>query len=243
MVDILVGNKNTIEIDILCQELANDKSYKINNVSTGIDAVNMYWKLNPDIFVLDNSISDMCIENIIDKLSCSPVEQKKTNTILTLPKNYSIELHNVSKLNRIIYKPILHNELINTIQVMSADFNTPDLEIGEVDWLLQSLNFNCMSTGYRYMKDAITYCYYKPDELELLNNVLQYLAYKYNVPESRVRDTIKNCIRPFNNTNEYNCPQDLLNVLSNRGYKLSPKDFLERIVLYLIREKKKGRLF
>ena len=243
MVDILVGNKNTIEIDILCQELANDKSYKINNVSTGIDAVNMYWKLNPDIFVLDNSISDICIENIIDKLSCSPVEQKKANTILTLPKNYSIELHNVTKLNRIIYKPILHNELINTIQLMSTDFNTPDLEIGEVDWILQSLNFNCMSIGYRYMKDAITYCYYRPDELELLNNVLQYLAYKYNVPESRVRDTIKNCIRPFNNTNEYNCPQDLLKVLYNRGYKLSPKDFLERIVLYLIREKKKGRLF
>ncbi len=243
MVDILVGNKNTIEIDILCQELANDKSYKINNVSTGIDAVNMYWKLNPDIFVLDNSISDICIENIIDKLSCSPVEQKKANTILTLPKNYSIELHNVTKLNRIIYKPILHNELINTIQLMSTDFNTPDLEIGEVDWILQSLNFNCMSTGYRYMKDAITYCYYRPDELELLNNVLQYLAYKYNVPESRVRDTIKNCIRPFNNTNEYNCPQDLLKVLSNGGHKLSPKDFLERIVLYLIREKKKGRLF
>lgn len=243
MINMLVGSKNTKEIDILCTNLTNDKNYRIDHTFTGIDTINMYFKISPDIFVLDSSISDMPIQNIIDKLSCSPIEQKRANTILTLPKNYNIELHNVAKLNRIIYKPIKDNELIETIKQMSSDFYTPDLEYGEIDWLLQTLNFNCLSTGYRYMKDAIIYCYYKPNELEFLNNILKYLAYKYTVPESRVRDGIKSCIRPFNHTNLVGCPDDLYKALYNNGYPLSVKDFLERIVLYIIRKKKKGRIF
>lgn len=93
------------------------------------------------------------------------------------------------------------------------------------------------------MKDAIIYCYYRPDQLEFLNTVLKYLAYKYNVPETRVRDSLKSCIRPFNNTNVYSCSNDLYKVLYNNGDKLSLKDFIERIVFYLIKVKRKDRLF
>ena len=154
-----------------------------------------------------------------------------------------MKLNNVAKINEIIYKPILNNELVNTIRIMSIDYNTPDLEVGEIDWILQSLNFNCMSPGYKYMRDAIIYCYYRPDELEFLNTVLRYLAYKNNVPESRVRDSLKSCIRPFNNACEYNCSDNLFKVLYNHGHPLSLKDFLERIVFYLIKEKNRGRIF
>lgn len=126
---------------------------------------------------------------------------------------------------------------------MAIDYNTPDLEVGEVDWLLQSLNFNCLSGGYKYMKKAITYCYYRPDESEILNNILKYLAYEYKTTESQVRDSMNACIRPFNNSSEYSCSEELFNVLYNNGHKLSLKDFLQRIVFYLIKVKKKGRLF
>lgn len=243
MVNVLIGNKNTRETDILRHELANEKNYRVDSAITGYDTISMYWKVNPDILVLDNNLSDISLEDIVDKLSCNPIERKRCNTILTLSPHYSIKLNNVAKINEIIYKPILNNELVNTIKMMSVDYNTPDLELGEVDWLLQSLNFNCMSTGYKYMRDAIIYCYYRPDELEFLNTVLKYLAYKYDVPESRVRDSLKSCIRPFNNTTVYSCSNDLLKVLYNNGNRLSLKDFIERIVFYLIRTKNKGRIF
>ena len=243
MVNILIGNKNTRETDILCHELANDKNYRVDNVVTGKDAVTMYWDMNPDILVLDNNLSDMSIEDIVNRLSCNPLEQKRCNTILTLSPHYRMKLNNVAKINEIIYKPILNNDLIETIRTMAIDYNTPDLEVGEIDWLLQSLNFNCMSAGYKYMRDAIIYCYYRPDELEFLTTVLKYLAYKYEVPESRVRDSLKSCIRPFNNTTVYCCSDDLLKVLYNNGNSLSLKDFIERIVFYLIRTKNKGRIF
>lgn len=243
MVNLLIGNKSTREIDTLCHELANDKDYRVENVATGKDTVDMYWKINPDILVLDSNLPDMSIEDIVNRLSTNPIERKKCNMILTVTPDYKIKLNTFAKINEVIYKPLIDDSLIHAIKTIALDYNTPDLEVGEIDWLLQSLNFNCLSAGYKFMRDAITYCYYRPDELEFLATVLKYLAYKYNVPESRVRDSLKSCIRPFNNASEYSCPDDLFKVLYNNGHKLSLKDFLERIVFYLIRVKKKGRSF
>lgn len=243
MVNVLIGNKNTIELDILSQKLANDKDYRIENVDTGQEAITMYLKTNPDILILDNSLTDMSVEDIVTRLSSNPLESKKCNTILTLPENYNIKMNNYKKICEVVYKPFMNSKLNEIIRNLAIDYNTPDLEVGEVDWLLQSLNFNCLSGGYKYMKKAITYCYYRPDELEFLNNILKYLAYEFNTTESQVRDSMNGCIRPFNNSSEYSCSDELFNVLYNNGHKLSLKDFLQRIVFYLIKVKKKGRLF
>lgn len=246
MVNVLIGNKNTTELDILCQNLTNNKDYRVNSVNTGEAIIAMYLKTNPDILVLDNSLSDMTIEDIVDRLSANPLERKKCNTILTLPLDYNIKMRKYQKINEVIHKPFKNdgvNELSNVIKELALDYNTPDLEIGEVDWLLQSLNFNCLSGGYKYMKKAITYCYYRPDESEKLNNVLKYLAYEFNSTESQVRDSMNACIRPFNNSSDYSCSAELFKVLYNNGQKLSLKDFLQRVIIYLIRVKKKGRLF
>lgn len=243
MVNILVGNKNTSELDILCQKLTNEKNYRIENVDTGKDIITTYLKTNTDILILDHSLSDMTIEDIIDRLSSNPLEKKKCNIILTLPQNYNIRIKKFTKINEIIYKPFVNNELNDVINEIAIDYNTPDLEVGEIDWLLQSLNFNCLSGGYKYIKKAIIYCYYKPEELEFLNTILKYLAFEFNTTETQVRDSMNACIRPFNNSNEYTCSNELYKVLNNNGYKLTLKDFLQRIVFYLIRTKKKGRIF
>lgn len=243
MVNVLMGNKNTNEIDILCHELANDKKFKVNSVVTGTDTITAYWKLNPDILVLDSELPDMSIQNVIDRLSCTPVERKKCNTVLTVSSNYEIKLSNIQKINKIIYKPILHNELYSAIQEISIDYNTPDLKDGEVDLILISLNLNYMSVGYMYMKDAITYCYYRPYELEYLKNVIAYISYKYNIPFSRARDSLTSCIRPFNNTSLSKSNELYYNLYNNGVENISLKNFLDKIVSYLITIKKEGRLF
>lgn len=144
MVNLLIGNSNTLEVKLLSQELANEKKYKIQNSITAQDTISMYWKVNPDILILDNEL-DMPIRDIIDKLSCTPIERKRCNTVLTLSSNYVIQLTNFKKINTILYKPIKTCELSNTIKEIAIDYNTPDLEIEEIDYILQSLNFNYMS--------------------------------------------------------------------------------------------------
>lgn len=90
------------------------------------------------------------------------------------------------------------------------------------------------------MRDAIIYCYYKPEELEFLRNVLKFLSFKYVVPESRVRDSLNSYIKTFNHKN-HNLPVELATALENNKHNISLKDFLGRIVFYLI--KSKGRSF
>lgn len=111
--------------------------------------------------VLDNNISDLSIEDVIGRLSISPIENKKCNTILTLDKTYKFKITTkLTKINEVILKPIIDNKLSNLIREMALEYYTPDLEYGDVDLLLQALNLNCMSSGYKYMKEAIIYCYY-----------------------------------------------------------------------------------
>ena len=146
MVNVLVGNKNVREFEVLCPKLANDKNYKIKNVSTGINTLVEYSKLKPDILVLDNSLSDIAITKILDQLSIYSEGSKNCNTILTLELNNNIKLHKVALLHTILYKPIYNNELENTVKDISNYFNAPALEPYEVDELLANLNFNCMSS-------------------------------------------------------------------------------------------------
>ena len=242
MVNILIGNRICRKVKFLQKQLTNEKNYIVNYVYSGKDTISMYWKLNPDILILDNNLQDMSVEEIISRISCTPNEKKKCNTILIMPTESKIKLTDVQKINKIIYKPNCKEQIIKSIKEMQIDFYTPDLEVGEVDWLLQSLGFNCMSPGYMYMKDAITYCYYRPSELELLKNVINYLAYKYNVTFSKVRDSLKGCIRNFNNSNSRVIDKELDLALQNNGYGLSLKDFIERIVFYLIKKKNNGRI-
>lgn len=42
MVNLLIGNKDTTELDILYQKLANDKDYRVESVNTGKDTLAMY---------------------------------------------------------------------------------------------------------------------------------------------------------------------------------------------------------
>ena len=242
MVNILIGNKNTNEINVFVNNIVNS-NYIINNASTGKEILDYYHKTNPDILILDNSLPDMSIEDIVTRLSSNPLETKKCNIVLVLPQNFIIRMKKYDKINRIIYKPFIDDELSDVIKELSNDFNTPDLEIGEIDLLLQSLNFNCFSGGYKYLKKAITYCYYRPYESEHLNTIIKYLAYEFKSTESQVRDSMNACIRPYNSSNTYYCSNELLQILNNNGYKLSLKDFLQRIVFYLIKIKKKDRIF
>ena len=239
----LFGSKNTTNLDILCQELANDKNYRMKNVESGKDTINYYLKTNPDILILDNSITDMSIEEVVCRLSSNPLERKKCNTVLTLPLDYTIKMNRYEKINKVVYKPFKDTKLGSIVKEIALDFNTPDLEVGEIDWLLQSLNFNCLSNGYNYMVKALTYCYYRPEELESLNNILRYLSFEFDSTYSQVRDSMYASIRPFSNASDYTCSKELLNALYKQGYKPSLKKFIETIVIYLIRKKKKDRLF
>ena len=108
-----------------------------------------------------------------------------------MDKTYKFKITtNLTKINEVILKPIIDNKLSNLIREMALEYYTPDLEYGDVDLLLQALNLNCMSSGYKYMNEAIIYCYYKPDQLEFLNTIIDYISYQHSITRIKVRDPI-----------------------------------------------------
>ena len=138
MVNVLLGSKNAKEIAVLRHELTNDKIFRIKSVVTGTEIVTTYWKFNPDILVLDSDLPDMSTKEIIDRLSCTPIERKKCNTILTVPSNYIMELTDLQKINEIVYKPISNNKLYTAVKKIAIDYNTPDIEVGEIDFAVRN---------------------------------------------------------------------------------------------------------
>lgn len=244
MVNLLLGNSNTDEIDLLYHDLANEKDFKIQTTTTGAETLSMYWKTNPDILVLDNSLHDITIEDLLNKLSSNRIEKKKCNTILTIADNSNDkQIRTVAKVDEIIYKPIIEHKLSDSIKSMAVDFNTVELEFLEIDSILQELNFNCLSPGYKLMKSAINYCYYNPNELETLNNILKHISFEQNIPMTRVRDTLNSSLRHFSNTAIVSKKINLESAFGNSLDNITLKTFLDRITLYLIREKKKGKIF
>lgn len=93
------------------------------------------------------------------------------------------------------------------------------------------------------MRDAIIYCYYNPDKLEFLNNILQLLSASYNVPTTKIRDSLNSSIRTFNSTHTIDNTHYLYNVLYNGNSNISLKNFIEKIVIYLLKTKRKGHIF
>lgn len=229
MINVLVGNKNVKEFNTLCPKLTNDTNYRIKNISTGINTLIAYSKLKPDILILDNSLSDITVEDIVSRISNNPLELKRCNTILTLETNYCVKLKNVAKINTILYKPIISNELTEAIEKIAISYNTPNLEAYEVDYLLQTLNFNCMSADYIYMRDAIIYCYYQPDKLEFLNTILMILSSLYNVPVSKICDSLNSSIWTFDGTTAFSSSNELYKFLYSNTDKISLKDFLRKL--------------
>ena len=73
------------------------------------------------------------------------------------------------------------------------------------------------------MRDAIIYCYYQPDKLEFLNNVLKMLSSVYNVPVSKIRDSLNGSIRTLNNSTSLSTSNELYKILMADNNKITLK--------------------
>lgn len=239
MMNLMVANKNTLELNVLLQNLANDRKYIIKNTFDEKDTIEKYFKFNPDILVLDDSLSEISIEKIIDKLSAFPIDRQKCNTILTLKENTFLRLKKFSKIDSIVYKPFSNNSLYTAIDDLSKVYCTPGIDFYDIDILLAALGFNSFSNGYQYLKEAIIYCYYDEDALEKFDRTLDLISYEHNISKSQVRDAIRACLKHFNSINHTYYSKDLEILLYNDGKDITPKAFLQKIVIYLIYKKQK----
>lgn len=92
------------------------------------------------------------------------------------------------------------------------------------------------------MRDIILYYYDHSNEMEFLNDIQEKNARENKTTETKVRDALNSYIRKIKTSNFSSYSTELDKILYNNGYTPSLKDFVHRIVLYIIREKENGRL-
>lgn len=84
MVKILIADTDIQRNSASCQFLANEKGFKIESTNDGSSTIKKYLEIEPNIFILDSNFTDIKTLEIIDRLSISPIEKRKKNTILTI---------------------------------------------------------------------------------------------------------------------------------------------------------------
>lgn len=78
--------------------------------------------------------------------------------------------------------------------------------------------------------------------MEFLNDIQEKIARKNKTTKTKVRDALNSYIRKIKTSSFSSYSTELNKILYNNGYTTSLKDFVYRIVLYIIREKENGRL-
>lgn len=234
MLKVLVANKHTDENLTFCKILSQDKDIRIINSNTGIQTLNMYNNLNPQVLILDSGfddINDMSYIEILDRLS-TVFERNKCNILITLDKpDDIISLTNVTKIWKIFKKPLNYDKLMKTINDMKNFFEFPILLEDDLDSILLDLNFHLGADGTKYMKTAIVECFYDKSLFHSLDNIYSIVAKTKNKTVKEIRDGMRSSLIPLNKYGSYNTDNTLLHLLSNGN--VGTKYFLEVFVTYL----------
>ena len=229
---ILVANSDNSQLENYCNCLKNQSKLHITSINNGIDALNAYIKLNPDVFVLDTKFNNISCSEIINKISITRKECKNCNIILTTKATDIYPISNFEKIYKILYKDFNYNELITTVKEVC--FNNKYLELNETDLklMLTDLKLNINSNCTKYLIEAIFQCYYYPHLLNNLDNIIKVVSCQFNVSEETIKYSFRNALRPINNYRSSIKGSSFINLFDEMR-NITPKYFLDVITTYL----------
>lgn len=239
MQKILIANQNVEQNSQFCQYLlSNDKRFEVIGATDGITTLNKYHEIKPDVLVLGSYFVDMnCIE-IIDRLSSTIEEKKNCNTILTAnSKDKKLLLTNIAKVYKIIYDSFNFKDIFNTICELCSYNQYEQLNEFDVDLLLLRLKINLNSIGSDYIREAIIQCYYYPYLLKSLDDVFSLLSIKYAKTTDAIRSSFRTALE-YLNTHRNMIEHPIIKYFMTDN-NITPKMFLEIVVLYLHIQKNK----
>lgn len=223
---VLIANQDIEQNKELCQYLTNDKRLEIIETTDGNSILSKYLEIKPNVLILDS-----CFEDIIERLSSTVEEKRNCNTILVVDnKENQIHISNIAKIYKIINNSEFKNlsDIINEICSYTEYVELTDFDI---DLLFLRLKIKLNSSGADYLREAITQCYYYPNLLKKLDTIFSIIAKKHNKTNAAIRSSFRTALAPLNTfRNTINCP--VMKYFSVED-TITPKDFLEIVVMYL----------
>ena len=243
---ILIASSDTNYNDFYSTFLENEKNYEIEKATTGLDTLNKYIETKPDVLILDTTLDYINYIDIINKLSmyCQN-EKNKCNTILIINNlEEKLSLNNTAKIYQIFTKSHDLKHLLETIELMLSELNTPILTEKEINLLLTKLNFSLSSKGTKYIKSAITHYYYSQyseNTFYSLKELFEIVAKEYDTTIEIIRDGIRSSLIPLNTYREFSNSHSILKLFNNYR-NITPKYFIETVSTYFHLIKNKNEL-
>ena len=239
MVKVLISNANIEESTMIRKFLTNENDFEIEDTKDPIMTINEYFKIEPDVFILDSKFNRMNYNDILEKIAQFPLERDKCNTILTLNTLTEANiLDYTSKIYRILRKPIIEKKLLETIHLMIKPADIPKLNTNELNTLLLKLNLDISNKCTGYMISAIKQCYYYPYLIYSLNDVFKVVALEYNTSESTIKEGLRASLIRLNKYGTVMKTNSILDLL-NTSETITPRFFIEVVTTYLHDEKNK----
>lgn len=239
MQKVLIASPNVEQRIKLCQCLANDKRLEVIETADGKTALEKYLDIKPNVLVLDSCLKDInCIE-IINRLSTNIADKRNNNIILTAQKEEILNLSNAAKIYKVIYKDENSNDFYDTIKEMYLFGEYEELTNEELDLLFLTLKIPLNSNGTNYIREAIFECFYYPDLQKKLNDIFTIIGQRHNKSNSAIRSSFRTALERLNMyKGTIDCP--ILQYFDTKE-NITPKDFLEIVVMYLHLQKGKKK--
>lgn len=233
MIKVLIGNQN-IQKDINdFKFLNNDNDCQIITSTSGVEVISKCQKLEPNIIILNSNLSDMRYTEVIDKISVLPSEINKCNLLLKVNNSKEkLLLSNTAIIYKIFDNNDDENKYKDTINTLKEIYEVPEITLKDIKFILLNFGMNTYNNATKYLMAVILQCYYHPEYLITLNNIYEIIAKQYKIPREQIKNSIRHLIDVFNNSYDL-INQNLYKSIFKVKDELSPKRFIEMLVIYL----------
>ena len=231
MINIMIAEDN-IELNKQYSNILSKENYINSIFSTfnGEDTITNYFKLEPDILILDLNIPQINGIDVINTIGKLSGEKKKCNIIVV---SGSIEhlnkLYNTAQVYKVIPKPTKIENIIDTIKEMSIPIK--ELDQKKLKLLLLELGINIFSSKGRQLIKAISIAFNQPYLLENIKDLYSEVGKQYSISPLTVKWSIRSLIDTLNRSLSIN---DLCSFfsLNFKPETISPKFFISLVVEY-----------
>lgn len=238
MLKVLVADENVETNSNCCQYLANDKNLDVTSSNSGVNTLNKYNEIHPNILIINSNFKDKNYSEIINELSTTSQERKNCNIILTITNSQKLELDFMAKVYKLFYAPLNYDNIKKGIEQYNLDniiFYEPNEN--NLRALFYKLNLYNEHLGAKYLKYAIIQCYHKPELINSLNLIFELIAKNFNASYSSVRPAIRNSLKSVNLLRNKIGSNSIFKLFENED-SITPKNFIRIITTYYLKQKK-----
>ena len=217
MLTVLIANQNVEENTIINNLFSDKNTFNTFQTYTGIDTLNKYRKNEPNISIIDTDFTDISSNVLIDKLSESYPYIYKCNFILTTEQDTDInEFNNFKRIYQVFRKPFQYDELKKSVYELKPQYEIANISDFDINVSLIEFRFNISSDSTKYMRMAISICYYQYPNFPSLKELYFQIAEYYGKTVNEVKAGIRNSLSSVNNSRLYLNKKTILDIYNNR---------------------------